>query len=77
MSKLIERLRWRIATLVSRLPGQCWADLAGWVTRDRRDDPDWRSSIPWRPVDDDCRRGVSRFGACYCGKLRAKDEVAS
>lgn len=70
MEKLRERIRFRIANLVDKLPGQCWADLVGWVYRDNRDDPDWRSEIPWRPIGYTCRTDLARNGACYCGKLR-------
>lgn len=66
------KLRWHIAQLIDRLPGQCWADLAGWAMRDRYDDPDWRSDIPWRPMSDLCRQDLARIGSCYCGKLRGE-----
>lgn len=72
-----ERLRWRIAHLIARLPGQCWASLAGWAMRASRGtpgyDPDWRSAIPWAPIHPSCREDAARFGACYCGKLRRPD----
>lgn len=72
MDKLRERIRFHIANLVDRLPGQCWADLVGWAMRDNRDDPDWRSEIPWRPIGPTCRSDLARVGSCYCGKLRAE-----
>ncbi|MBQ1061312.1 hypothetical protein [Micromonospora sp. C41] len=65
-----QRLRWRIAGLIDRLPGQCWSGLVDWVLYRWRDDPDLRSALPWRPVSDMCRRDVARCGYCYCGKLR-------
>lgn len=59
---LSKRLRWRIAVLLGKLPGQCWADLVSWAAggRDR-----W----PWFPQTDTCRRDAAD-GGCYCGKLR-------
>lgn len=60
--KTIERLRWRIAALIDRLPGQCWADLADWPLRNRR--------VPWAPQRPGCRQDMERLGGCYCGKLR-------
>ncbi|MFJ8815458.1 hypothetical protein [Amycolatopsis thermoflava] len=56
--------RWRIARLLDRLPGQCWAELATWAVglSGRR--------VPWARIDRMCRTDVERCGACYCGKLR-------
>lgn len=68
----MKKLRWRIAHLLDWLPGQCWADLVSWVLRDRHDDPDWRSRVPWRPIGWMCRQDLARVGSCYCGKLRDK-----
>lgn len=67
-----EKWKWWVAGLLDKLPGQCWADLVGWVYRNRRDDPDWRSDIPWRPIRT-CREDFARVGSCYCGKLREPD----
>jgi hypothetical protein len=68
----VSRLRWRIAHLADKLPGQCWADLADWAQRNRR-------GIPWQPVTRTCIGDVNN-AACYCGKLRnpnnSTDEVA-
>lgn len=64
------KLRWRIATLLDKLPGQCWADLVSWVYHDRRDDPGYRWASPWSPIGQSCRNDFARNGACYCGKLR-------
>jgi hypothetical protein len=62
----MEKLRWRIAYLMDRLPGQCWANLVSFALGSRRS--------PWQPVDDVCRddRDQSGAGACYCGKLRSR-----
>ncbi|MEU4570811.1 hypothetical protein [Micromonospora sp. NPDC023956] len=59
---LTQRLRWRIAHLINRLPGQCWANLVSFALRDRRS--------PWQPMDSMCRADAARCGACYCGKIR-------
>lgn len=63
--KTIDRLRWRIAALIDRIPGQCWAGLADWPLRTRR--------VPWAPVGPGCRDDLSRNGGCYCGKLRTPE----
>jgi hypothetical protein len=59
--KIIDRLRWRIANLIDRIPGQCWADLADWPLGNRR--------LPWAPQRPGCREDMERCGSCYCGKL--------
>ena len=59
------KLRWKIAYLLNRLPGQCWADLVRWAMRSS----DQRG--PWSPIGSTCRDDASRCGTCYCGKLRA------
>lgn len=63
--KFLDRLRWRIAALVEKLPGQCWSGLADWQLGTRR--------FPWAPISDMCRRDLERCGACYCGKLRTPE----
>lgn len=65
-----EWLRWRIADLLNKLPGQCWTELVCWVQRDRHEG--LRSRLPWRPVTPTCRSDALD-GACYCGKLRQPD----
>lgn len=70
----MEKLRWRIAWLLDKLPGQCWADLVSWVLRDRRDRRDYPIG-PWSPMGPSCRNDLARSGACYCGKLRAPEAV--
>lgn len=59
-----ERMRWRVARLLNRLPSQCWTGLATWALGDGR----W----PWAPQGGVCREDADRCGACYCGKLRAE-----
>lgn len=66
MFELRKALRWRIATLLDKLPGQCWADLVFWAHGDRR----W----PWSPMMSTCRADFERCGACWCGKLRQSAE---
>lgn len=60
-----ERMRFRIANLVNRLPGQCWSELVDWVYGYRR----W----PWTS-NGACRAAVARDG-CYCGKFRAAEQA--
>lgn len=73
--RLPEKLRWRIVAVVNRLPGQCWADLVGWVLAGRRERREWylRERLPWRPIQPNCREDLGRVGCCYCGTLRAPD----
>lgn len=58
-----ERLRWRIAELLNRLPGQCWADLVSWAQGSAF------YKRPWQPRSPGCTDGAVRQGRCYCGKL--------
>ena len=66
-----ENIRWRIAYLLNRLPGQCWADLVEWVLypRGRRG--------PWSPIRPGCRADLARGRDCYCGKLRAPEPTVT
>lgn len=63
MKNLIERQRWRIAALLNKLPGQCWANLVSWALGDQ-------GYRMWQPIDSLCRKDVAENGVCYCGKLR-------
>lgn len=63
--KRAERLRWRIAELIGRLPGQCWAEVADWPLGRRR--------VPWAPSGAACRTSAAKCGACWCGKYRTPD----
>lgn len=65
--KRVERLRWRIAELINRIPGQCWADIADWPLGHKRN--------PWSPQRPGCRADLGRLGACYCGKLRKPEAL--
>jgi hypothetical protein len=68
-----ERIRWRIAYLLNRLPGQCWADLVSWAidgprsARQRGDN--W---LPWRTITSTCRVIEPPNDRCYCGKICAR-----
>lgn len=68
MKGLVERLKWRIAELLNRLPNQCWTGNASWVLGDQR----W----PWRRIDAACREDAERVGFCYCGKLPRKGDAS-
>ncbi len=57
-----ERIKWRIAFLLGRLPGNCWSRQVDWVMGYRRN--------PISPVSSVCREDFARCGSCYCGKLR-------
>lgn len=60
-------MRWKIAQLLDKLPGQCWSDLVDWVyawDRPKEDRP-----ALWSPLRDSCRSDATRCGSCYCGKL--------
>jgi hypothetical protein len=73
----VERLRFRIADAVDKLPGQCWADLVSWALGHNR--RAGNSIWPWRPVTSLCRQISPPNDRCYCGKIcvRRQDEVAS
>ncbi len=67
-------LRWRIAVLLDKLPGQCWADLVWWAVRPaggRYLGP----KSPWSPMTSTCRADGAD-GGCYCGKLRSPDAAS-
>jgi hypothetical protein len=70
---MVERLRWRIACGLNRLPGSCWADLVSWAldgSKAARRVGD--SVLPWRPITDLCHRDAAENGGhCYCSKIRA------
>lgn len=68
----MEKLRWRIAMLLDKLPGQCWSDLVFWAMRDRRGRREYPFG-PWSPIGRSCRNDLARVGSCYCGKLRAPE----
>ena len=76
-TKTIERLRWRIARLVDKLPGQCWADLVAWVLDGPREAMKAdESPLPWRPQTWTCRANFyGDLGSCYCGKLKSDGAV--
>jgi hypothetical protein len=67
--KTAAKLRWKIAGLLNRLPGQCWANLVQWAL----DGPAASRRMgypPWpRRIDSVCRRDAEQNGACYCGNL--------
>lgn len=77
---VITRMRWRIAHLLNKLPGQCRAGLVSWAldgpaaSRRRGDNP-----LPWSPITDTCRQISPPNDRCYCGKIcaRTEDEVAT
>jgi len=54
------RWRWRLAILLDRIPGMCWADLVTWALG-------WRRN-PWARRTSACRADEARSGCCYCGK---------
>lgn len=63
--------RWKIASLVNRLPGACWSQLVDWIyavdwPEDEREGKELRH---WRQSET-CRADAERCGTCYCGKLR-------
>lgn len=67
---LPEKARWLIADRLNRwLPRQCWADWVGWAMREPRDDPDWRSDVPYCPINERCLKDAQSAGRCYCGTV--------
>lgn len=74
MADRTERLKWRIASIVDRLRGQCWADLVSWVLDSKRTrDEGLKARLPWRPIQQVCHKDLARTGACYCGKLMSAE----
>lgn len=77
MSSVREQIRWRIANLLNRLPGQCWTDLVSWAldgprAARRRGD----NLLPWRPITDLCRKDAGENdGRCYCSKICPREAV--
>lgn len=72
MADRIERLKWRIAYLIDRLfhRRQCWASLVSWVLNDEPiRDTGIRAALPWKPINEHCRRDAESAGRCYCGKV--------
>lgn len=67
--------RWRIATLLDKLPGQCWCDLVEWALRRHEDEPDtpWNDlvrRVPLRRQTETCFDDAQTVGTCYCSKVR-------
>lgn len=62
------KLRWRVADVLNRLPGMCWANLVSWALRSR---PLTETRQDWM-----CRSDTASNGCCYCGKLRRDDDPA-
>jgi hypothetical protein len=63
-----ERLRWRLAYLLNRVPWVCWADLVSWVMQTH---PALSRSLlecGSRSCREEAR--THRDRACYCGKFR-------
>lgn len=76
MADRIERLKWRIADLVNRLPGQCWADLVMWAMSDEPvRDTGLRAALPWRPIGKRCIEDAQASGRCYCGTVGSDGTV--
>jgi hypothetical protein len=73
--------RWRVATLLDKLPGQCWSDLVEWALRRHEDDPDtpWndlRRRVPLRRQTEGCVADARNVGTCYCSKVRTAEADA-
>jgi hypothetical protein len=73
--------RWRVASAVDKLRGQCWPSLVDWALRRHEDDPDTPlrdlvRRVPFRRQDEVCRSDRDRNGTCYCGKLRTPEADA-
>ena len=76
MADRIERLKWRIADLLNRLPGQCWSHHVDWALNEEpMRDTGLRSALPWRPITEGCRKDAEAAGRCYCGYLGSDGTV--
>lgn len=63
MGPVRDRLRYAIARLLDRLPGQCSTSIWQWANRSGP-----RTS-PWSPNQLGCAQDAARNGHCRCGKL--------
>ena len=64
---LAVKARWKIADVLNRLSGTCWANIVSWALGSRPliafdGEGDVRQ-------DSLCRRDAARCGRCYCGKI--------
>lgn len=63
--------RWKVASIVNRLPRTCWANLVQWALADRG-----QKLVDLSGNQEDvrqgwlCRRDAETSGVCYCGKLQ-------
>jgi hypothetical protein len=67
-----KRVRYRLASLLDRLPGQCWTDLVIWV--EYAPDTPVENGGPWSPQTGTCRSDARQCGYCYCGKLERRPD---
>lgn len=67
------RVRWRAASALNRLPWMCWARLVDWALHRRpllnRDGDDTRQ--------DSMCRAANECGRCYCGKIAVPIKATS
>jgi hypothetical protein len=68
-TRRLDRLRWRVAYALNRIPGMCWANLVSWALRYR--------SLRETRQDWMCRSDTARNGCCYCGKVTGLDADAA
>lgn len=64
-SRLLERVRWRAAWMLCRLPFTCNTNLicwAAWADREQVTQGRWRQGRM-------CHQDAERNGSCYCGKI--------
>lgn len=57
--------KYRLAHLLDRRSGTCWAGLVGWV--------EYGGPLADGMSNDRCRRGAAADGRCYCGKVGERE----
>lgn len=70
-----DRLRWRIADAVNRLPCTCWAGLVSWAQRTSPNTGRSLLECGSRSCREEARSHRDR--ACYCGKFRSPTTTQS
>lgn len=61
--------QYRIADLLNRLPGTCWANLVCWIEFGSPLSQAWDLTA--------CKIDCANNGSCYCGKRRAPAQEKS
>lgn len=66
MGPVRDRLRYAIARLLDRLPGQCSTSIWQWANQATP------RALPWSPNQLGCQLDAAKNGHCRCGKVTAE-----